>query len=349
MTTSTADDPPGAGGHHRRPPGRPGRAAHGRPLPAPTPLAGQPGELLVRGPELFVGYDDPAATAAAFVDDGWFRTGDLATLDDDGWLTIVGRIKDVIIRGGENIATVEIESVLEAHPDVREAVAVGEPDERLGERVCAFVVVERPLHPRRRAAAWFDAARGHALQVARAGRGDRRAAAARVGQARQGGPARPPRAGLISGLITGLTARGRSIVAGPGLRASTVVPMPRWPHGSRSSRARSAGSGRRRATGSSSVAGRRRRSAPSRTSCTRPPTAPGRCWRPTTGWPRSCRGPTSSTRCGSSPSTPTAPAVRCTSRLETCRRASPRGAAPSSVASCAWCRAGSPDRAGGAR
>jgi len=117
--------------------------------------AGQPGELLVRGPELFVGYDAPAATDAAFVDAGWFRTGDLATLDEDGWLTIVGRIKDVIIRGGENIATMEIESVLEAHPDVREAVVVGQPDLRLGERVCAFVVVERPftLDDCR---AWFD-------------------------------------------------------------------------------------------------------------------------------------------------------------------------------------------------
>ena len=103
---------------------------------------GVPGELLVRGPELFVGYDDPAATATAFADGGWFRTGDLATLDDDGWLTIVGRIKDVIIRAGENIATAAIERVLEAHPSVREAVVVGEPDLRLGERVCAFVVLD---------------------------------------------------------------------------------------------------------------------------------------------------------------------------------------------------------------
>jgi cyclohexanecarboxylate-CoA ligase len=110
----------------------------------PTTLAdraaGEPGELLVRGPELFVGYDDPGATATAFVEDGWFRTGDLATIDEDGWLTIVGRLKDVIIRGGENIATAAIEDVLESHPAVREAVVVGEPDERLGERVCAVVV-----------------------------------------------------------------------------------------------------------------------------------------------------------------------------------------------------------------
>ncbi len=70
---------------------------------------------------------------------GWFHTGDLATLDD-GWLTIIGRKKDVIIRGGENIAASEVERVTESHPSVRAAVAVAEPDERLGERVCVFVV-----------------------------------------------------------------------------------------------------------------------------------------------------------------------------------------------------------------
>jgi cyclohexanecarboxylate-CoA ligase len=97
------------------------------------------GELLLRGPELFAGYLDAAQTAGAHTRGGWFRTGDVATIDD-GWLTIVGRIKDVIIRGGENIASAEVESVLEAHPAVRQAVAVGRPDERLGERVVAFVV-----------------------------------------------------------------------------------------------------------------------------------------------------------------------------------------------------------------
>jgi cyclohexanecarboxylate-CoA ligase len=97
------------------------------------------GELQARGPEVCCGYVDPAQTAEAFTADGWFRTGDLATLDD-GWLTIVGRIKDVIIRGGENISASEVESTLEAHPDVAHAVAVGYPDELMGERVCAFVV-----------------------------------------------------------------------------------------------------------------------------------------------------------------------------------------------------------------
>jgi cyclohexanecarboxylate-CoA ligase len=101
---------------------------------------GVSGEVWVRGPELFVGYADPVATREAFARGGWFRTGDLGVLDTDGWLTIVGRIKDVIIRGGENISAGEVESHLEAHPSVRQAAAVGYPDERLGERVCAFVV-----------------------------------------------------------------------------------------------------------------------------------------------------------------------------------------------------------------
>lgn len=101
--------------------------------------AGARGELWVQGPELFSGYVDPDQTRAA-ITRGWFRTGDLATLSPDGWLTIVGRIKDVIIRAGENISAAEVEAVLEAHPDVRQAVAVGYPDDRLGERVCAFVV-----------------------------------------------------------------------------------------------------------------------------------------------------------------------------------------------------------------
>jgi non-ribosomal peptide synthetase component E (peptide arylation enzyme) len=93
----------------------------------------------VRGPELFSGYTDPARNVDSFTDDGWFRTGDIGAIDNEGWLTIVGRLKDVIIRGGENIAAAEVESALEAHPDVRHAVAVGAPDARLGERVVAYV------------------------------------------------------------------------------------------------------------------------------------------------------------------------------------------------------------------
>jgi len=145
VTTSTMDDPVERAA---RTDGHPVGQAEVRTVDPTTGVdvpIGHAGEVLVRGPELFVGYDDPDATAAAFAKGGWFRTGDLATIDPTGWLTIVGRIKDVIIRGGENIATMEIESVLEAHPSVREAVVVGEPDPRLGERVCAFVVLDGPF------------------------------------------------------------------------------------------------------------------------------------------------------------------------------------------------------------
>ena len=95
-------------------------------------------ELWVSGPELARGYLDPEDTADAFVD-GWFRTGDLATVED-GWVTITGRLGDRIIRSGENISAAEVEQHLEAHPAVRQAAAVAEPDDLLGERVAAFVV-----------------------------------------------------------------------------------------------------------------------------------------------------------------------------------------------------------------
>jgi len=125
----------------RRDPVERGRDTDGRAVGAVELKLAANGELLVRGPELFVGYADAAQTAAA-VHRGWFKTGDLGHIDSDGWLTITGRIKDVIIRGGENIAVGEVEAVLEAHPHVRQAVVIGEPDARLGERVVAFVVVD---------------------------------------------------------------------------------------------------------------------------------------------------------------------------------------------------------------
>jgi non-ribosomal peptide synthetase component E (peptide arylation enzyme) len=139
VTTSTLDDDPDRAAEAD---GRPVGAAELRVVDPETGLdraAGETGEVWVRGPELFVGYDDPAATEAAFAAGGWFRTGDLGTMSTDGWLTVVGRLKDVIIRGGENIAASEVEGVLEAHPAVRQAAVVGAPDQRLGERVCAFV------------------------------------------------------------------------------------------------------------------------------------------------------------------------------------------------------------------
>ncbi|MFC7493729.1 MULTISPECIES: AMP-binding protein [unclassified Nocardioides] len=100
--------------------------------------AGVP-ELLARAPELFVGYLDPALNRAAFTDDGWFRTGDTAAIDR-GVLRVVGRIKDIINRGGEKYSAAEVEFALLDHPDVEEVAIVGFPDPDLGERACAFVV-----------------------------------------------------------------------------------------------------------------------------------------------------------------------------------------------------------------
>jgi len=100
---------------------------------------GERGEVLVRGPELFVGYGEESETSEA-VRGGWFATGDLGTIDAEGWLTIVGRLKDLIIRAGENIAAAEVERALEQHPGIRGAIVVGKPDDRLGERVVAFLV-----------------------------------------------------------------------------------------------------------------------------------------------------------------------------------------------------------------
>lgn len=117
------------------------RTTDGKATPG-TELRTVDGELQVRGPELFAGYLDDARTAEAMTPDGWFRTGDLAHIDDEGWLTVTGRLRDLIIRGGENVPAAEVEVVLEAHPAVRQAAAVGMPDPVLGERVAAFVVLD---------------------------------------------------------------------------------------------------------------------------------------------------------------------------------------------------------------
>jgi cyclohexanecarboxylate-CoA ligase len=98
------------------------------------------GELLVRGPELFAGYLSGHETGRAMTDDGWFRTGDRAHIDGDGWLTIVGRIKDIIIRAGENVSAREIEELVRAHPVVSDACVVGVPHPRLGEQIAVTVV-----------------------------------------------------------------------------------------------------------------------------------------------------------------------------------------------------------------
>ncbi len=102
---------------------------------------GVEGELIVRGPMVGLGYfRQPQLTAEHFLPDGFFRTGDQARMDEDGYIKITGRIKELIIRGGVNISPVEIENVLFPHPKVANVAVVGMPDPRLGERVCAFVV-----------------------------------------------------------------------------------------------------------------------------------------------------------------------------------------------------------------
>ncbi|MEV8632298.1 cyclohexanecarboxylate-CoA ligase, partial [Streptosporangium sp. NPDC051023] len=96
------------------------------------------------GPTASIGYfDSRAATNEAYVDRVWFRTGDRAGVDERGWLSLSGRTKDIVIRGGENIPVTEIESIVFEHPDVLSAALVGISDERLGERLCA-VLVMRP-------------------------------------------------------------------------------------------------------------------------------------------------------------------------------------------------------------
>jgi cyclohexanecarboxylate-CoA ligase len=107
---------------------------------------GRVGELLVSGPELFLGYLEPSLNVESFTDDGWFRTGDLATIDADGYVEIVGRKKDIIVRGGEKISAKEIEDILITHPGVAEVAVVGMPDPVLVERVCAFVVTAASVH-----------------------------------------------------------------------------------------------------------------------------------------------------------------------------------------------------------
>jgi non-ribosomal peptide synthetase component E (peptide arylation enzyme) len=108
---------------------------------------GEEGEVRAKGPQVTLGYLDPALDAEAFDDEGWFRTGDLGTLDADGNLTITGRLKDVIIRKGENISAKEVEDLLFTHPKVADVAVVGLPDDVSGERACAVVVPAAGVEP----------------------------------------------------------------------------------------------------------------------------------------------------------------------------------------------------------
>jgi fatty-acyl-CoA synthase len=109
--------------------------------------AGSPGEYCSRGPGVMLGYwGQPDATATA-IRDGWMHSGDLATMDDAGRVRIVGRIKDMIIRGGENIYPAEVEAFLATHPHVAEVAVFGLPDDLYGERVCAWIRARAPIEP----------------------------------------------------------------------------------------------------------------------------------------------------------------------------------------------------------
>ena len=110
-------------------------------LEGPVAEQGQNGEVRLKGPMVFKGYTDASLNADAFDDDGWFRTGDLGHLDADGHVVLTGRLKDVIIRKGENISAKEVEDMLYQHPKVGDVAVIGLPDRDRGERVCA--VVER--------------------------------------------------------------------------------------------------------------------------------------------------------------------------------------------------------------
>ena len=108
---------------------------------------GVDGELRVRGPHMFVGYVDPDLTKAAFDGNGFFRTGDIGHLDADGYVVITGRLKDIIIRKGENISAKEVEDLLYEHAKVSDVAVIGLPDPERGERVCAVVACVPDVEP----------------------------------------------------------------------------------------------------------------------------------------------------------------------------------------------------------
>ncbi len=126
-------------------------STEGRPMPGvelrvvlndgSTAKPGEEGELRAKAPQLMLGYLDHSLDADAFDGDGFFRTGDLGVLDEDGYVVVTGRLKDVIIRNGENISAKEVEDLLFDHPSIADVAVVGMPDARTGERACAVVVM----------------------------------------------------------------------------------------------------------------------------------------------------------------------------------------------------------------
>ncbi len=113
----------------------------GRPLPGVELYLDADGQIISRGPDCCLGYTDPALTARAFDAEGWYATGDIGVLDEDGYLTITDRISDIIIRGGENISAQEIEELMLGMETVMDVAVVSEPDARLGEHASAVLIV----------------------------------------------------------------------------------------------------------------------------------------------------------------------------------------------------------------
>jgi malonyl-CoA/methylmalonyl-CoA synthetase len=129
----------------------------GLPFPGVEVRLGESGEVEVRGPNVIAGYyERPEANAEAFTQDGWFRTGDLGEFDDDAYLRLVGRSKELIITGGYNVHPREVEEAIATHPDVREVAVVGRASEQWGEEVTAVVVADHPIAD--------EALRAHAAQ-----------------------------------------------------------------------------------------------------------------------------------------------------------------------------------------
>ena len=153
---------------------------------------GEPGEVVVRGETVTRGYlDDPDATAAAIDADGWLHTGDLGTIDADGYLRIVGRIKDMFIVGGFNAYPAEIENLMLRHPRIAQVAVIGVPDERLGEVAKAFVVLRARAADRAGGDHRVGARGDGELQGAALRRVPRRAAGERDRQGREGRAPRP--------------------------------------------------------------------------------------------------------------------------------------------------------------
>ena len=126
---------------------------------------GEDGEVRLKGPMVFKGYTDPSLDADAFDEEGWFRTGDLGHARPDGHVMLTGRLKDVIIRKGENISAKEIEDLLYPHPKVGDVAVIGLPDRERGERVCAVRRDRRRRRAARRSPRWSTTCKGTSLMV----------------------------------------------------------------------------------------------------------------------------------------------------------------------------------------